>query len=192
MKILLFLGDGVEILEAGTLIDVFGWNRLHNPTPTEVVTCGLKKEVITTFGIPIKVQKLIHEVDVGDYVALGVPGGFEEFGFYEDVYDDRVLSLIRRFHEMKKLIASICTGALPLGKSGILKGKKATTYPLSQGKRQKQLEDFGALIQQEEVVVEDQIITSKGPSTALEVAFTLLEMLTSKEEAEHTKRQMGF
>ncbi len=89
-------------------------------------------------------------------------------------------------------MCSTCTGALALGKSGILRGKKATTYHLSQGKRQKQLEDFGAMIGSEPIVAEGNIITSSGPSTALGVAFKLLEMLTSTEEAEKAKELMGF
>ena len=63
---------------------------------------------------------------------------------------------------------------------------------MSEGKRQKQLEDLGAIIVKEPIVVEKNIITSWGPSTALEVAFKLLEMLTTPEEADKTKKNMGF
>ncbi len=192
MKILLLLPKGVEILEASAFIDVFGWNKLHNPTKTEIITCGFTREIITTYGIPIKVDILIEEVSVKDYDALAVPGGFEEFGFYDEAFDERFLEIIGKFNDDNKYIASICTGALPLGKSGILKGKKATTYHLSEGKRQKQLEGFGATIGNESIITEGNIITSHGPSTALGVAFKLLEMLTSPEEAEKTKELMGF
>lgn len=192
MKILLLLANGVEILEASAFIDVFGWNKLHHQTNTQIVTCGFTKEIISTFGIPIKVDVLIKDVAVDDYDALAIPGGFEEFGFYEDAFDEGFLEIIGRFNDENKFIASICTGALPIGKSGILKGRKATTYHLSQGRRQKQLEEFGAIIVNEPIVVEKNIITSWGPSTALEVAFKLLEMLTTPEEAYKTKIIMGF
>ncbi len=192
MKILLLLPKGVEILEASAFIDVFGWNKLHHQTGTQIVTCGFTREIVSTFGISIKVDVLIEDVSVKEYEALAIPGGFEEYGFYEEAFDEKFLQIIRKFNDENKFIASICTGALPLGKSGVLKGRKATTYHLSEGRRQKQLEAFGAVIVNEPIVVEKNIITSWGPSTALAVAFTLLEMLTSPEEAEKTKKIMGF
>ena len=192
MKILLLMPKGVEILEAAAFIDVFGWNRIHNPTNTEIVTCGLTKEVKTTFGVPITVDILIDEVSVEDYAALAIPGGFEEFGFYEDSFDERFLAVIQKFNDQKKFIASICTGALPIGKCGILTGRGATTYHLPKSRRQQQLKEFGAVIGEEPIVEDGNIITSRGPSTALEVAFILLEKLTSLEEANTTKELMGF
>lgn len=48
------------------------------------------------------------------------------------------------------------------------------------------------MIGSEPIVAEGNIITSSGPSTALGVAFKLLEMLTSTEEAEKAKELMGF
>ena len=87
-----------------------------------VVTCGFQKEVVSTFHVPIIVDRLIDEIVVDEYDALAIPGGFEEFGFYEEAYDERLLDLIRAFNERNKIIATICVGALPLGKSGILNG----------------------------------------------------------------------
>ena len=60
------------------------------------------------------------------------------------------------------------------------------------GKRRKELEAFGAYIQDEAVVVDDNIITSTSPATALEVAFALLRMLTSQDNEEKVKAAMGF
>jgi len=70
---------------------------------------------------------------------------------------------------------------LPLGKSGILRNKRATTYHLRDGYKQKQLAEFGVNVVNELVVVDNNIITSYCPETAPNVAFKLLEMLTSTE-----------
>ena len=110
----------------------------------------------------------------------------------EDAYHEDFLTLIRTFNEEKKIIASVCVGALPLGKSGILKGRKATTYHLLNGMRRKQLAEFGADVLDQHVVVDGNIITSSSPATALDVAMTLLEMLTSQENCEKVKKLMGF
>lgn len=118
---------------------------------------------------------------------------FETAGFYEDAYREDVLEFIRAFDRQGKVIASICVGALPVGKSGVLEGRCATTYNLNNRLRQKQLADMGVhVIPDNSIVVDQNIITSYNPSTAFDVAFKLLESLTSRENTEHVKRLMGF
>lgn len=82
--------------------------------------------------------------------------------------------------------------ALPVGKSGVLKNRKATTYHLKNGKRQRQLSEFDVNVVNEPIVVDKNIITSYCPETAPHVAFKLLEMLTSKEQMDEVKLVMGF
>jgi 4-methyl-5(b-hydroxyethyl)-thiazole monophosphate biosynthesis len=132
---------------------------------------------MSTFNIPVIVDKTIDEINVDEYDALAIPGGFEEFGFYEEAYDERFLNLIREFDLKGKIIATICVAALPLGKSGVLKNRKATTYHLRDAYRQKQLKEFGVNVVNEPIVVDKNIITSYCPETASHVAFKLLEML---------------
>ncbi len=188
-KILLFLSNGFEIYEASAFIDVLGWNNTEGEKNTELVTCGFTSKVISTFNQIFISNKTIDEINVDDYDALAIPGGFEEYGFYYDAYNEKFLELIRIFYRKKKIIASICTGALPIGKSGILKGKKGTTYI---GKRQDQLREYNVFIINEPIVIDDNIITSCNPSTAVNVALKLLELLTSKKNSEHIKKIMGF
>lgn len=192
MKILLFLAKGFEMMEASAFIDVMGWARNDYGHDLEVVTCGFQKEVISTFGVPIRVETLIEAVDIAAYDALAIPGGFEEYDFYEEAYDERLIQLIRAFDAQSKWIATICVGALPVGKSGILQGRKATTYHLKDGYRQKQLQAFGAQIVNAPIVVDGKIITSYCPQTAAGVAFVLLKILTSEKEMLVVKEAMGF
>ena len=192
MKILLFLAKGFETMEFSVFVDVMGWARNDYNHDVQVVTCGFQKQVISTFNIPVIVDKTIDEINVDDYDALAIPGGFEEFGFYEEAYDERFLNLIREFDLKGKIIATICVAALPVGKSGVLKNRKATTYHLRDAYRQKQLKEFDVNVVNEPIVVDRNIITSYCPETASGVAFKLLEMLTSKEQMEIVKVAMGF
>lgn len=192
MKILVFLAKGFETMEFSVFIDVMGWARNDYGCDIDVVTCGFKKKVMSTFNIPVFVDKTIEEVCVDDYDALAIPGGFEEFGFYEEAYDMSFLNLIREFDLKEKIIASICVAALPVGKSGVLKNRKATTYHLKNGQRQRQLREFDVNVINEPIVVDKNIITSYCPETAPHVAFKLLEMLTSREQMETVKLAMGF
>lgn len=193
MKVLLFCCKGFETMEFAPFVDVMGWARNDYDMPVEVVTAGFSKTVISTFGIPILVDKSFDEIDVSEYDALAIPSGFEEFGFYEEAYDERFLNLIREFERSNKYIASICVGALPIGASGILKGRKATTYHLGDGRRQKQLAEFGAeVIPDQSVVIDKNIITSFCPETAPHVAIALLRMLMGEDKAQIVAKAMGF
>ncbi len=193
MKVLLFCCKGFETMEFAPFVDVMGWARNDYDMPVEVVTAGFSKTAISTFGIPILVDKSFDEIDVSEYDALAIPGGFEEFGFYEEAYDERFLNLIREFERSNKYIASICVGALPIGASGILKGRKATTYHLGDGRRQKQLAEFGVeVIPDQSVVIDKNIITSFCPETAPHVAIALLRMLMGEDKAQVVAKAMGF
>ncbi len=145
------------------------------------------------FNFTVTPEMHVSEVNIDEFDALAVPGGFEEAEFYEDAYSEDFLNIIREFDKARKTIASICVGALPIGKSGVLVDRNATTYNLGNGRRQKQLSEFGAnVLRDEPVVVDKNIITSYNPSTAFHVAFKLLELLTSKENCVNVKRLMGF
>lgn len=192
MKILLFLAKGFETMEFSVFVDIFGWARNDYGYPIDVETVGFSKTVNSTFNIPIIVDKTIDEIDINDYDALAIPGGFEEFGFYDEAYNEEFLSLIRKFDEQNKIIATICVVALPLGKSGILKNRNATTYHLKDGYRQKELQKFGVNVINQPIVIDDNVITSYCPQTAPEVAFTLLAKLTSKEKMNIVKKAMGY
>jgi 4-methyl-5(b-hydroxyethyl)-thiazole monophosphate biosynthesis len=190
-KVLLLLADGFEIYEASVFIDVIGWNMLEGDGSTKLFTCGLNKQIRSTFGQGFTVDFTIDEIHIDDYEALAIPGGFAEYDFYKDAYNEKFLELIRSFNAKNKIIASICTGALPVGKSGVLNGRNGTTYnrnPL----RNDTLRSFGVNVLNQPIVMDNNIITSWNPSTAISVAFKLLEILTSVEQAEKVKYLMGF
>jgi 4-methyl-5(b-hydroxyethyl)-thiazole monophosphate biosynthesis len=191
-KVLLLLCKGVEIYEAAAFHDVLGWSGSLGSEEVRVVTGGLTNELHGTFGIRLAPDILLSDVQANDFDALAVPGGFEAYGFYEDAYSEPVAGLIRRFDELKKPIASICVGALPLGYSGVLKERAATTYHLQEGLRRRQLAEFGVDVLDQPIVCDGNIITSTSPATAMEVAFTLLAWLTGDENAHHIRHEMGF
>ena len=189
--VLLLLANGYETYEASVFIDVIGWNLIDGDRSTKLFTCGLTKEVKSSFNQKCIVDCLVEEINTDNFDALAIPGGFEEYDFYSDAYDDRFLNVIRSFQKQNKIIASICVAALSLGKSGILKDKNATTYN-KKAVRQETLKTFGAAVKNEPVVIDGNIITCWNPSTAIDVAFLLLERLTTKDNANYIKMIMGF
>jgi len=189
-KVLLLLADGFETFEASVFIDIIGWNLVEGDNSTELFTCGLKKEVKSSFNQRFIVDYLISDIDINSFEALAIPGGFEVYGFFNDAYDEKFLDVIRGFKANNRFIASICVGALPLGKSGILKNKKATTY--NSAIRREALQRFGVNVINQPIVIDDNIITSWNPSTAVDVALLLLEHLTTKNNANNIRQLLGF
>ncbi|MCU5680392.1 DJ-1/PfpI family protein [Bacillus wiedmannii] len=191
-KILLLLADGFEAVEASVFTDVLGWNKWEGDGSTEVITAGLRDKLTCTWNFTVIPEKTVDNIQLDEFDALAIPGGFEEAGFYRDAFSKEFLHVIQHFHVKHKPIASICVASLALGKSGILIDKKATTYSHPTSKRKEQLKNFGAKVQNDLIVQDGNIITSSNPGTAFDVAFLLLEKLTSKQNAKHVKNLMGF
>ena len=191
-KVLLFLAQGFEAYEASAFTDVFGWSRESGLESVDMITTALRPTIKCYWNLIVQPEMSFDQVNVDDFDALAIPGGAGEAGFYEDAYDERFLDLIREFDKKGKCIASICVGALPIGKAGVLKNRNATTWDLNEGARRKQLADFGANVQDKQMVVDKNIITSTGPATSIDVAFQLLEMLTDIQNVNEIKRNMRF
>jgi len=188
-KVLLLLANGFELYEAAAFIDVIGWNYCEGDKSTRLFTCGIRKKVKSSFDQSVEVDYLVDEINVEQFDALAIPGGFEEYDFYKDAYSEKFSKLINDFNNKEKIIASICVAALPLGKSDILRGKNATTY---RGERQKQLSEFGVNVVDKPIIIEGNVITSWNPATAIDVALHLLEKLTDKQNTEYIRKIMGF
>jgi len=191
-KILLLLANGYETYEASVFIDVLGWNFVDGDKSTKLYSCAITKEVHTSFGQRSLVDFTLNELNLDDYDALAIPGGFDEYGYYDDAYSPAFLEVIWHFNAKAKTIASICVAALAVGRSGALAGRTATTYGMDNSNRQQELAGYGVTVLDQAIVEDGNIITSWNPATAMRVAFLLLERLTSKQNADEIKRIMGF
>lgn len=198
-KILLLISNGSEILEIAPFIDVFGWHNIifKKYGEIKVVTASFTDDLSSK--ISFSGMKIIPEIDlnkekinVEDYYAIVIPGGFGKYGYFDDFLREEVKELIFKFVQRKKLILGICTGAIALGSIGTLNNKKATTY-LSENKRYfNQLNKYGANGVLEEIVEDDNIITSSNPKSAINLAFLLLEKLTSADNRKIIEKEMGY
>jgi 4-methyl-5(b-hydroxyethyl)-thiazole monophosphate biosynthesis len=186
-RVLLLLAGGVELFEAAAFIDVLGWADTFGSERIKCVCAGLHPRLHCTFGPDPIPDVQLDQVRAEDFDALAIPGGFETAGFYEDAYSEAFLDVIRAFGRAGKPVAAICVGALPLARSGVLARRRATTYKLLGGKRRQQLAEMGAEVVDASLVRDGNVITSTGPSTAVDVALALVEALTSPENAAKIK-----
>ena len=192
-KVLLFLAEGFEDLEAVTILDVCGWTEYRDHIPTvRVTTTGFHKEIRGRFGLVITPEVAFSEVNPADYSALALPGGFHSHGFSE-AYDERLHHLVRTIHTQGGIIATCCVGILPVAEAGLLKGKRATTYPRSRNHDNfGRLRELGAIVVDEAIVVDDRIISCEGPAQAIEVALRLLDSLIGAEGGAAVRRFMMY
>jgi len=192
-KVLLFAPQGFEDIEVTTFTNILGWTRILKEVKSiDVVITAFKKHISSKHGLNIRADMLIDKVEVSDYKALIIPGGHNDSG-YEEVYAEKVQNLIRNLYIDSGIIITMCVGSLPVAKSGILHGKKATTYTSSKRHDNlKILESYGVIPVNERIVISDRIVTNRGPDTAIDVAFTLIEMLNGKEDMKKVRKAMMF
>lgn len=191
--LLIFLGKGVESYELGCFVDVFAWNKYWGSKEPDLQTAAIHDSVHCMGGnLKLTPDKTLDQINADDYSGLAIPGGFCDEGFFEDMYDERFLQLVRAFDAAGKPIASICVGAMGVGKSGVLKDRRATTFKSEDNHRRNQLAEFGATVLDQNMVVDRNIITSNGPESGIGVALKLLELMTDKVNSDRVGEMMGF
>ncbi len=192
-NILLFLAQGFEDLEAIAVLDVFAWTRYREHIrKAAVTTTGFHEIVTSRCGLPFKSDIMFQDINPEDYQALVLPGGFHSQGF-DEAYNARIHELAREVHLKGGYIATMCVGILPIADAGLLKGKRATTYPYSQNHNNlARLKTNGAIVVDEPVVMDDRIISCGGPGSALEVAFLLMECLMGSKTTQEVRKFMMY
>lgn len=193
VNILLFLAQGFEDLEAVAILDVFAWTHYRqNIRKADVTTAGFHDTVKSRCGLIIKPDLRFSEINPQNFQALVIPGGFHSQGF-EEAYDQRLHHLARKIHQNNGFIATMCVGILPIAEAGLLRGKRATTYPYSQHHDNiGRLKAMGADVVDKPIVMDDRIISCRGPGSSLEVAFLLMERLMGSETAQQVKHYMIY
>jgi protease I len=111
----------------------------------------------TKWGETFDVEVPIDDADPDDYDALLLPGGVMSPDRLRQ--DERVLAFVRAFFEAGKPVAAICHGPWTLIDAGVVEGRRVTSYPSIR----KDLENAGAEWVDEEVVVDQGLVTSRRP-----------------------------
>lgn len=190
-KVLLFLGEGFEDLEAVAVLSVCGWTEYREHLPkVEVVTTGLRPRVNGRFGLQIKTDLLVEDVDPQDYVALAIPGGFHSHGF-DEAYCQPLRDLARAIHAQGGIIATMCVGVLPVAEAGLLCGEKATSYGFSRNHDNlRRIQELGGIPAPGPIEISNRIISCAGPAQSIQVAQLLLKSVIGAVNAEEVYRFM--
>lgn len=142
---------------------------------------------VGTAGLTVTPSKILSAMSVDDfdsYDALVIPGGNASPQFLWG--NEEVLSIVRYFHEKKKLVATICWASVVPAQAGILKNRKATVYPTDDAK--KILADNGAIFTDVlcQSLEQEKIITAQSPKAVIPFVDHILRQL----KANQSEREM--
>jgi 4-methyl-5(b-hydroxyethyl)-thiazole monophosphate biosynthesis len=178
-KVLLFLADGFEEVEAVTPIDYL------RRAGIDVITASVGNNIMVAGAHKISVQADVllndlymeEKLDVQYWDAVLCPGGMP--GASNIAASPIACSFLKNMHDAGKLVSAICASpAVILGPLGLLNGKRFTCFPGMEAEVSK------GIFCEDAVVTDGNIVTSRGAGTALNWAYALIEMFEGKEKAD--------
>lgn len=179
-KVVMLFAEGFETVEALMPVDILRRGGV------EVTMASITEEEVieSRQGVRIEMDAVLGEVNLSEYDAIVLPGGLPGATYLGE--SEAVKKALHVMNDAGKIVAAICAAPGILGKHGFLNGKKACSYP------DHEVNLTGATVLRDPVVVDGNIVTSRGLGTATEFAFALLEILEGKETAEKIKEAIIY
>ena len=174
----IFFADGLEEIEGLTVVDLFRRAKID----IDIVSITGKKSITGSHQIVIQADRLLEEMDFEVVDMLILPGGMP--GTLNLGACEPLCRQLKLFNKQGKYVAAICAAPSVLGQLGILEGRAATCYPGFEEKL------TGARTETQPVVVDGNVITSRGMGTAIEFAAELIALLKGRETAEKLKKSI--
>ena len=179
MRVAVVLANGFEEIEAIIPINILRRGGVN----VKVISLSDDKVVVGSKGFTFLVDGKISDYSSDNFDLIILPGGiFGATNLFESKDLDRILI---DMNLQGKLIAAICASpAIVLAAKGLLGINKFTCYPgFENGITDGEFVD-------EDVVISNNFITSKGVGTAFKFAFALLEIVKGKRVLEDVKKQV--
>lgn len=126
------------------------------------------------WGDNFQVDKIVDEVEVSDFDALVLPGGLINPDTLRK--NNTAVNFVKEFVAQQKTVAAICHGAWLLAEAGVLEGRKITSY----SSIKTDMINAGAQWVDEEVVIDNNLITSRNPKDLPVFCNKIIEKLSNK------------
>ena len=177
--VLVPLAQGCEELEAITITDLLVRAGVN------VTTCGLdEKPVKASRGATLIPDTTIDNILDTPFDLIVLPGGLPGADHLRD--NALLQSLIKKQASQNKYIAAICAAPRALAAAGLLDGKTATSFPGVLAA----LNNDSIKISEKAVEIDGNIVTSRGPGTAMDFALSLIELLEGREKRDEVNKQL--
>lgn len=168
----IFFAEGYEEIEALTVVDLCRRAGIN----IQMVSVTGERKVTGSHKIAVEMDLLFDELDFDGLDMIVLPGGMP--GTLNLEAHDGLMARVEAFHREGKWIAAICAAPSIFGHKGLLKGRKACSYPGFE----KDLE--GAEVVFDSVAVSDHVITSRGMGCAIDFSLAIIGKLCGEAEAE--------
>lgn len=179
-KLGIFMADGCEEIEGLTVVDVVRRAKMD----IVMISITGKKEVTSSHQVTFLADALASEVNYDELDGIVLPGGMP--GTLNLGADDTVNTMIKKCAAEGKLVSAICAAPSVLGAAGLLEGKNATCHPGFEEKL------TGAVTSEDEVVVDGNIITSRGMGTAIPFALEIVRYFADDAAVEAIKKGLVY
>ena len=178
-RVLVPLAQGCEAQEAITITD------LLVRAGVDVTTAGLDdKPVTASRGTTIIPDTSIDAVLDQQFDLIVLPGGLPGADHLRD--NEHIQTLLKKQAEQGGYIGAICAAPKALAAAGLLEGKKATAYP---GVLEA-LSNEHINVKDSAIEIDGNIVTSRGPGTAMDFTLTLIELLEGPATMAEVNRQL--
>ncbi len=179
-KVYVFFADGFEEIEGLTVVDML--RRVN--VETVMVSVNETTTVTGAHGIKLSADGVFADYTYEDGTMAVLPGGMP--GTNHLMAHEGLKEVLFTYHKEKKYLAAICAAPSVLGMNGLLEGRHATCYP---GFEEKLL---GAKALPDAVVMDGNIITSRGMGTAISFGAALVSVLAGEETAEELLKSIQY
>ena len=179
-KVLIFLVDGFEEIEAMAPIDLLRRAGII----VDTVSINEDNQVTSSRKIRVLTDKTIDEINFENYEMIVLPGGP---GTENYMKSEKLQEKLKEFSINRKL-GAICAAPTILSALGILNGKQAICFPACEP----DLIKDGAIIVNQNVVKDNNIITSRGAGTAIDFSLALIEELLGKNKSHEIRKEILY
>ncbi len=179
-KAAVFFGTGYEEIEALTVVDILRRAGVE----TVMVSVMKEKSVAGSHDIRVETDALIGEIDFTGLDVIVLPGGMPGTKNLEAC--EALMAQVDIFAAQGKIVAAICAAPSILGHRGILKGKKACSFPSFESHLE------GAEVLQQPAVMDGNLITGRGMGAAIPFGLKILEKLQGEEAARKMAEEIIF
>jgi 4-methyl-5(b-hydroxyethyl)-thiazole monophosphate biosynthesis len=169
-KVLVPLAGGFEEIEAVCIIDVL------RRADIEVIVASLDANLLVkgANGISVQADVEVKDVQTQTLDMIVLPGGWD--GTYALADDENVQNILKEMDAKGKNIGAICAAPYALNKAGVLK-QNYTCYPSVE----KQIREDGYMGDKTMVVEDENVMTSRGPATAICFALQIVKKLKGED-----------
>jgi transcriptional regulator GlxA family with amidase domain len=185
--------ENIEVLDFCGPFEVFSVARLNEEIRREesspfnvFLVAATKEPVVTTGGMRVLPDFGLEDCPALD--VLVVPGGW---GTRKEMNNEPLLRWIADRSRQAEILSSVCTGALMLGKAGLLDGKRATTHWRSLDWMQ-ELFPTTTVERHLRVVEDGALFTSAGISAGIDMALKVVSRYFGDAVARATARHMEY